>query len=246
VNGLRSKLIRFHPGEVPKRRAGTTRASPRALDIEAERMAESFRTLRTQVLVRTRQGARSFLVASARPQEGKSTIAAKLAATLAGGGRRVLVVDGDLRRPSLHRLFGVPNGIGLSELLTGDAIVVDGCQPVSPDLSVLTSGMLPRDPQLLLLSPALESVIGSLERAFDVVMVDSPPVLSAEDAVLLGAQLDGAILVLRAGSVTTSEARLVQDRLQAGGATVIGCVLNRFTGPASETYHPYAYVEGTE
>ena len=210
-------------------------------DAAAPLLAECFRTLRSQILVRAQSGVRTILIASARPEEGKTTIALNLATTLAGGGRRVLLVDGDLRRPRLHRMLSLPNEIGFIDVLGGTQPLQAAVQHLKNGLSVVTSGRLTPDPQEFLLGERVDAILAEMKDTFDLVLIDTAPLLSVADAGLLASHTDGVIVVVGYGLATVTEMRLTRERLAAAGASLIGTVLNRFTGPAAHTYHPYAY-----
>ena len=200
-------------------------------------------------------GLRRLLVTSALPKEGKTTIAACLGLRLAAAGERVLVVDADLRRPMVHRLFGLKNGPGLMDALGGDVPVAEAIRPV--DLSGLTtkrggglevvpSGRSPQNALSLLRSPAVERMMHDLTASSDVVVIDSPPVLAVSDSLWLVRHVDGVILVLRAGSTTARDAERAKERIVQAGGRVLGSVLNRFDervhGPE---FHPYGAYYGT-
>lgn len=201
---------------------------------------EAFRTLRSNLLLRVREGEKTFLVTSTRPGEGKSTIAVNLAYILAAGNRKVLLVDADLRRPRLHEFFGLPNRQGLTDLLTTAVLPRALYQDVGSGLTILTSGGLPRDPQELFLSGRLKTALDVMKDDFDVVLFDSAPVLAFADTTLLAPKMDGLILVVKFGEVTTAEARLVRERLHSVHARLAGCVLTSVPDLHLQPYHPYA------
>jgi capsular exopolysaccharide synthesis family protein len=180
-----------------------------------------------------------LLVTSARPGEGKSTICANLALRLASSGRRVLLLDADLRRPSLHQVFGVPNRTGLSQLLVGEMEPHDACQEIASGLTLLPSGPPPPDPQQLLMSEELDRVLRLMRDSFDMIVIDSPPVLSCSDAAILSRRVDGVIVVLSSGRVNAADVQLLRRRLEEVGATILGSVLNRVAEPFGQPYHAY-------
>ncbi len=174
-------------------------------------ISEAYRTLRTAVQFSTidRPECKTILVSSANPSEGKSITTANLAAVIAQAGYRVLVVDADLRRPVMHKIFGVDNRSGLTEFLrvmglqegdnSFDAMLTQLTRPSTVEnLSVLTSGPIPPNPSELLGSRTTQSLITALKNHFDYIVLDSPPTLIVTDAVVLSAQADGVILVIDA------------------------------------------------
>jgi capsular exopolysaccharide synthesis family protein len=179
---------------------------------------------------------RSVLVTSAKPAEGKSTVALALAMALSLSGKRVLLVDADLRKPSLHRLLGIDNSVGLTDLLCGDrtlpdlvrTIVLPGSTGSNFSLDVVTSG--PRPANLFeTMETALPKVdVSSWGGDFDHVLLDSPPILAVRDALVLSQTVDGTLFVMRPGAVSEKEAGQSRSRLQEAGCHVIGAVLNRF------------------
>ena len=211
--------------------------------------AEAFRQLRTnlQFLQVTRDVAadaqavpvRVVMVTSSVPDEGKSTVAANLAATLAETGSRVLLVDADLRRPSVARLLGLEGAAGLTTVLLGRATVADVAQEWgSSGLDVLTSGPVPPNPSELLASPALRRLLGDLRPVYDVVVVDAPPLLPVADAAILSHAVDGTFVVANARRVHRHQLREGLANLTRVRATVLGVVLNQVR--RDETAYTYS------
>jgi capsular exopolysaccharide synthesis family protein len=232
------------PGAVSDRAPTAIRAVihssvPTADAAQPSAIEESFRTLRTNLLLRASSAVRVFVVASATPGEGKSTIAANLACSLADLRKRVLLIDADLRRPAAHRLFDLSNNRGLSDVLRGALRAEDAWQTTPQGVVVMTSGAPPADPQTLFESADLARVIADVRDKFDVVLIDSPPVLAVADTTLLVSHADAAVLVLKYGGVTEAEASLAVKRLQMAHGTVIGCVLSQVT-EAQRAFHSYA------
>jgi polysaccharide biosynthesis transport protein len=185
---------------------------------------------------------RSVVVTSPGPREGKSTVVANVGLTLASTGRRVLLVDGDLRRPHLHALFGLKNDYGLSVLLQWPR--GSDCNPMpliqhtnASSLSVLTTGPTPCAGANFLLSPNLSELLLKLEENFDVVLIDTPPVLQLADARVLGRLARGVLLVVRAGQTAREAAVAACERLEADSANVLGMILNDWS-PSSNS-QPY-------
>ncbi|MDB4948735.1 MAG: capsular exopolysaccharide family [Gemmatimonadetes bacterium] len=210
--------------------------------------AEAYRTLRTNLLFsQLRQNLQTLLVTSAGPGEGKTTTASNLAVTYAQQGVRVLLIDCDLRRPRQHELFNTPREPGLTQLVLGRAEPEAVIHPTPVEgLFLLPAGALPPNPAELLGSERMSRTLAMLKERFDVVIVDSPPVLLAADASIIAAQTDGVLLVLRAGKTERPAARQAVSQLSTVGANVLGAVLNdpddmvrRYAG-----YYSYGYGYG--
>jgi len=206
--------------------------------------AEAYRSIRTSVRFATMdQSGQVLLVTSANPLEGKSTTAANLAVSMAQAGRRVVLVDADLRKPTLHQVFKLDNRVGLtSALLSGDG--ARSCiQPSAFDnLSLLTSGPLPPNPSELLSSGRMRDLLEALRREADVVIMDGPPALVVTDATLLAALADGTIVVVAAGHTRSAALRQAVDGLSRATDRLLGAVLNKAARRGAPTYHHY-YVE---
>lgn len=213
-------------------------------------VSEAYRVLRTGIQFADIDDEQNgiLLVTSAVPQEGKSTTAANLSVVLAQAGYRVLLLDADLRRPSQHRLFDLPNSRGLTTVLlqmnqTEESetlsLLEDAAHPTQLDgLHVITCGPLPPNPSELLGSVRMKQLLELAGSAFDYVVVDSPPVLSVTDSVILAAQAGRTIVVARANKSQEGELKQAIARLQEVKANVAGCVLN-WLKPGSEGYHQY-------
>ena len=192
--------------------------------------SEAYRTLRTVLdFVAQDRPFTVLLVTSPRPGEGKSSVAANLAAAAAQAGRKVVLVDGDLRRPQVHRLFVTGNDLGLSSVLTGEAPLQQCVQRVDPDRNValLTAGPPPPDPAELLTDERLRLALESLAGASDLVVIDAPPVLPVADPIILAQVADATLLVATAGFSDRREWTETLDRLGKVNAEVIGTVLLR-------------------
>lgn len=199
--------------------------------------AEAYRTLRTNIQFSSLdRPLHTLLVTSTAPDEGKSTTLANLAVTMAQAEQRVLVVDCDLRRPSLHSIFGVPNERGLTT-----AILEEGALPLQstsvPGLSLLTSGPLPPRPADLLGSRRMEALIARLRTEADIVLFDTPPVVAVTDAAVLAPRVDGVLLVLQAGHTRRDRAREARQMLEKVKAHIIGVVLNNARPEAGYGYY---------
>jgi capsular exopolysaccharide synthesis family protein len=193
-------------------------------------VSEAYRSLRTALLLSSAHELRVVAVTSAVASEGKSATATNLAVVMAQLGRRVLLVDADLRKPRLHEVLKVSNRAGLVSFLTGGSDfdgVVWGT--AVQNLSVIPSGPLPPNPSELLASERMRDLVATARARFDFVVIDTPPLLPVTDAILVGDQVDGVTLCLRAGKVTRDEARTCLDRLKLAGIKILGVVLNRHT-----------------
>ena len=209
-------------------------------------IAEAFRTLRTNIQFSSvDKPIRRLLVTSPGPSDGKSLIAGNLAVVMAQAGQSVVLVDADLRRPTLHRLFQLPNSVGVtSTLLEGSHPGVNHSllsPPQIENLRVLTSGPLPPNPSELLGSQRMGRLIEELEQQADVLIFDSPPVLAVTDAAVLARQVDGVLLVLDAGRTREEEALRAMDELVRVGAPVLGVVLNKVPVHRRGGYGYYYY-----
>lgn len=213
--------------------------------------SEAYRTLRTNIQFSSvDKPIRSLLVTSSSPGEGKSTTTANLAVVLAQTGQRVIAVDTDLRRPVLHKVFGVPNNMGLTTaLLGGETDPIDSyLQPTEIDsLSVLTSGPIPPNPSELLGSHRMAHLVERLSDAADIVIFDSPPVLAVTDAAVMGRQVDGVLLVADAGHTREHALAGATAELQKTGTNVLGVALNRLdTRRGGYQYYYYYYYADDE
>lgn len=204
-------------------------------------VAEAYRTLRTNVRFLTAgRTFRSVLVTSALPGEGKTTTAANLAVAMARSGTRVLLVGADLRRPTLHKAFGTATKPGLSEVLIGDAELVEAIVDVGvPNLRVIPGGSVPPNPAELLGSAAMAAVMEQLEQIADVVVYDGPPVLAVADALEIGPRTGAVLMVVDVGSSGRHAVRQAADRLEGVGAPFPGVVLNNLD--PQDGYYGYAY-----
>ena len=203
--------------------------------------AEAYRAIRTSVQFATmdRPG-QVLLVTSPNAGDGKSTTAANLAVTMASAGKRVVLVDADLRKPSLHQVFNLENRVGLtSALLSGNGMRSCIMPSGFDNLSVLTSGPLPPNPSELLSSSRMRGLMEAMRREADVVILDSPPALVVTDATLLAALADATILVAEAGRTRSAALRRAVDGLSRATDRLLGVILNKMSRRGSPAYYHY-------
>jgi capsular exopolysaccharide synthesis family protein len=205
---------------------------------------EAFRSLRTSlVFTNGSPGNRTIAVTSTQPLEGKTTTACNLAVALALGGARVMLIDADMRRPGLHRTMGIPNEIGLSHVLTGQARLREAVQRTSENnLFVMTAGHVPPNPSELLSSERMRQLIANLEAGpFDWVIMDTPPVLAVTDAVILAPYMSGLVFVIGAEMTRRAHAERAIQTIQGGKPNIIGAVLNRVDLNRNKYYYSRYY-----
>jgi capsular exopolysaccharide synthesis family protein len=207
-------------------------------------MAESYRALRTSLLL-SNLGAppKVIMITSALPQEGKSTTSINCAVVLAQKGVRVLLIDADLRRPSIHKTLGMGPRSGLSNVLTGSATLEQTISRTSvlPNLFVLPAGTPPPNPAELLASTQMRDLLLQLRDQYDHIVVDTPPTLSVTDAVVLSPRADAIVLVIRSGQTTKHALRRSRDILAQVNAKVAGVLLNAVDLSSPDYYYYYEY-----
>lgn len=210
-------------------------------------VAEAYRTLRTNIeFASLDEPARTILVTSAIPGEGKTTTAANLAAVFAQAGHATLLVDADLRKPGVHRMFDLPNDRGLTDLLRSDDMTVREAAHATEQahLTVMTTGPLPPNPAELLRSGRMRAVLERLTASAEFVIIDSPPLQAVTDAAILSSIVDGTALVVDAGRTRSGAVRNGREALAKVGARVLGVVLNRMSEAMSGDYYYYDYYGG--
>ena len=204
-------------------------------------IAESFRMLRSSInYLAIDEAIKSILITSAVPGEGKTSIAANLAVSMAMSGKRVIIVDADLRKPSVYRLVGGGRVHGLAEVLTEQCTIEQAVRPTDVvGLWTIPVEKPPPNPVELLSSHRMKTLLDYLHSAFDVVIVDSPPCLVVADAIVLASQVDAVIQVVAAGETTRKAAGRARDMLVTARGHVVGAILNRFDPSTDSSYYYY-------
>jgi capsular exopolysaccharide synthesis family protein len=217
-----------------------------AQHLPKSQMSEAFRALRTSILLsQADHPPQVILVTSALPREGKTTAAANLAVTLAQLGDRTVLVDADLRKPGVGRVLNLSsdNNAGLSSYLAGasslDLVTVP--HPAIPNLAAIPTGPLPPNPADLLSSHKLAEAIAELRSKFKFIVIDSPPIMAATDAVIVSVQTDGVLLVVRSGETPKGAVTRTRDLLISVKCRLLGVVLNAVDSNAPDYYYSYRY-----
>ena len=216
--------------------------------------AECCRSIRTNILFMSPDNPpRTIVVTSPSPQEGKTTTAINLGVTMAEAGGRVLIVDTDMRRPRLHRSFGVPNQTGISSVIVSKATLEDAIKRTDvPNLDVLPCGPVPPNPSELLHTDRFKAVLADCARLYDRIILDSPPTSAVTDPAVLGNLADGVVLVIKAGETTRDSGAHARRQLTSAKARLLGVIVNAidFSNPAYgydyyyRNYYRYGYTYG--
>jgi len=203
-------------------------------------VSEQFRTIRTNInFSMPDKDLKTILFTSASPGDGKSTIAANLAVVFAQEGKNVLLIDADMRKPTVHYTFHMTNTLGLSSLLTRQATLAEVVKLSEIGLDVITCGPIPPNPTELLASRMMDTVLEELKMQYDMIIFDAPPVLSVTDGQILANKCDGTVLVMSAGKTEKDSVVKAKEALVSSKATMLGVVLNNFKFENDNYYQYY-------
>lgn len=204
-------------------------------------ISEQYRTIRTNIQFSSiDQEIKKIVVTSSGPGEGKSTTVANLAVVFAQQGKKVLLIDSDLRKPTVHYTFNFTNTFGLTNVLTRQSKLQDVIkESMEKNLYILTSGPIPPNPAELLSSRAMEHFLEEIEEEFDIILFDSPPLLAVTDGQILASKCDGTILVVGSGKTETDQAVKSKELLKAANSHILGVVLNGKKMESSNYYYYY-------
>jgi protein-tyrosine kinase len=228
---LKKKKKQFNSNE----RNIITHTSPRAA------ISEQYRTIRTNIQFSSVDGTiQTIMVTSSGPAEGKSTTVANLAVVFAQQGKKVLLIDADLRKPTVHYTFQLSNNLGLTNVLTKQSSLENAVNSTHVEnLTVLSSGPIPPNPAELLGSKAMDEMLSAAMELYDYVIFDTPPVLAVTDAQILANKCDGTILVVNSGKTAIEPALKSKELLLNSNAKVLGVVLNQKNAQDSQYYYYY-------
>lgn len=208
-------------------------------------ISEAYRTLRTNIQFSNfDEKLSTIMVTSSGPSEGKSTTSSNLALTLAETGSKVLLIDCDLRKPSLHKKFQISNNRGLSNMLIGQHKFTDVAQKYTENLTILTSGTIPPNPSEMLSSKKMKLFLEEAKSNFKYIILDTPPVIAVTDAQILSTMADGVLLVIASGQAEITAAQKAKELLEHVKANILGVVLNKADIGKNKNYGYYHYYYG--
>lgn len=222
--------------KVDKERSLLTHQNPKSP------IAEQYRTIRTNIqFASVEEDMRTIMVTSSGPMEGKSTTIANLGVVLAQQGKKVLIADTDLRKPTVHYTFRVMNTRGLTNVLTRQAELTEVTTATEvPNLDVLTSGPVPPNPSELVGSKAMDTLIEEALSHYDIILFDCPPILAVADSQILANKVQGTVLVVSSGTTEREAAVKAKERLDSAKGKLLGVVLNRKKMKDGSYYYYYA------
>lgn len=206
-------------------------------------ISEAYRTLRTNIQFSSiDEEIQVIMVTSAGPGEGKSTTLSNLAVTYAQSGKKVLIIDGDLRKPTVHHTFSQTNRWGLTNILSGQSQLNEAIRETNiANLYVMTAGPIPPNPSEILASKKMTLMLEELKEQYDVIFIDAPPTLAVTDAQIIATKCDGVLLVLDSGKVKRDLALKAKASLEHVKARILGVVLNNVERNKNEDYYYYYY-----
>ncbi|RLQ86606.1 CpsD/CapB family tyrosine-protein kinase [Planomicrobium sp. Y74] len=200
---------------------------------------EQYRTIRTNILFSMpADDMKTILFTSPSKEEGKSTTCSNMAVVFAESGKRVLMIDGDMRRPTLHHTFHMSNKSGLSNLLLGKGRLADTIKKSGvKNLDLLLCGQIPGNPAELLQSPEMDILLKEVREIYDLILIDSPPLLAVADSKILANKCDGSVLIINTGKTEKASVVKARDALVTAKAFVLGVVLNNFDLAKNHSYY---------
>lgn len=208
-------------------------------------VVEAYKTIRTNLMFATQNpGCKRIIITSTAPNEGKSVNCTNLAITLAQTESNVLIIDCDLRKPTIHKLFKVKGIPGLSEVLAGMNSINEVLHETAyPNLQVICGGTVPPNPAELLNSPVMDELLNVLSKSYDFILFDTPPINVVSDALVLSAKTDGVVLIVKQGETTHPELKHALNSLGFAQAKVLGIILNGVEGGRKYGYSRYGYAK---
>ena len=207
-------------------------------------ISEQYRTIRTNLSYSSvDKKMQVILITSADPSAGKSTTAANIAVAYSQSGNRTLLIDGDMRKPTVHHTFELPNQQGLSNAIVNDEMSVYSMihESMIPSLYVLTAGPVPPNPSELIASQKMEHMIEELRTEFDTIIIDTPPVLAVTDATVFSNYTDGTLMVINAQDNNRNSINKAKNNLEKANANILGIIMNNVKNKASDDYYYYKY-----
>ncbi|CDM67933.1 tyrosine-protein kinase etk [Clostridium bornimense] len=202
--------------------------------------AEAYRTLRTNIQYSSYdKKIKKILVTSSEPSEGKSTIIGNLAVSLSQSENTVIILDCDLRKPTMHKKFKISNEVGLTELLVGKKELKDVVQYRNKHLHIITSGKIPPNPAEMLASKSMERLLEQLANEYDYILMDTPPLNAVTDAQVLSTEVDGTLIVIRSEKTKKESILTAKNLLQKVNANILGIVFNDVANSINKYYYYY-------
>lgn len=202
--------------------------------------AEAYRTLRTNIQYSSYdKKIKKILVTSSEPAEGKSTIIGNLAISLSQSENTVIVLDCDLRKPTMHKKFKISNEVGLTELLVGKKELKDVVQYRNKNLHIITSGKIPPNPAEMLASKSMKRLLEQLANEYDYILMDTPPLNAVTDAQVLSTEADGTLIVIRSEKTKKESILTAKNLLQKVNANILGIVFNDVANSINKYYYYY-------